>query len=98
MSNTNYPKEFFRNFNRTAVIFLCLHCLKLLLGQLGGWKKILSAKVYPVKMKAGKLTCDICRQSMTSNHRSGIERRSHKYEVHIPERRGKIRREADSKF
>lgn len=85
-----------RCYENPICLVLCLHCFKPLLDQLGGWGKILSANVYPVKDEMGHRVCDVCSQSMRIDQRSGIERRLYNYAVHIPERRTIIRRKSSS--
>jgi hypothetical protein len=81
--------------NQTSFV-LCLNCFRPLFDLLGGWKNIDLDKVHPLNDESYYRLCDVCGQSITVNRRSGADRRSYNYAVHIPERRKILRRKADA--
>ena len=79
----------------TSVV-LCLNCFRPLFDLLGGWKNIELAKLHPLNDESYYRLCDACGQLITVNRRSGADRRSYDYAVHMPERRTTLRRKADA--
>ena len=85
-------------FENSTCFILCLNCFRPVFDLLGGWKNIDLEKVHPLNDDGFYRLCDVCGQSITQNRRSGTERRSYNYAVHIPERRTTLRRKADAKI
>ena len=83
-------------FENPTCFVLCLNCFRPLFDLLGGWKNIELAKLHPLNDESNYRLCDVCGQSITVNRRSGADRRSNDYAVHIPERRTTLRRKADA--
>jgi hypothetical protein len=83
-------------FEKPTCFVLCLNCFRPLFDLLGDWKKLDLAKFQLLNDESYYRLCDVCGRSITVNRRSGADRRSNNYDVHIPERRKRLRRKADA--
>jgi hypothetical protein len=83
-------------FENPTSFVLCLKCFRPLFDLLGDWKNLDLAKFQLLNDESYYRLCDACGRSITLNRRSGADRRSYDYAVHMPERRTTLRRKADA--
>jgi hypothetical protein len=83
-------------FEKPTCFVLCLNCFRPLFDLLGDWKTLDLSKFQLLNDESYYQLCDVCGRSITVNRRSGADRRSYDYVVHIPERRTILRRKADA--
>jgi len=83
-------------FENPTCFVLCLNCFRPLFDLFGDWKNLDLTKFQLLNDESYYRLCDVCGRSITVNRRSGADRRSYDYFVHIPERRTTLRRKADA--
>jgi hypothetical protein len=83
-------------FENPTCFVLCLNCFKPLFDLLGDWNNLDLSKFQLLNDESYYQLCDVCGHSITVNRRSGADRRSRNYTVHMPERRKVLRRKSDA--
>jgi hypothetical protein len=74
---------------------LCSNCAAPLIEQLSGLNNIVDCMAHRVIEANQFQICDACSQVIYANRRSGVERRTYEYDIHIPDKRAKFRRKED---